>query len=324
MKKSIGEIIKYLRQSNNLSQKDIADALNMSISAISQYETGKRSLSVNEINLFADYFNVSTDYLLGREEINTGDLLEKKLKLSYEITLTHKEHSPIIEKVMMLLFYISTIVLLFFPTSKFLFWFAIITQFSFIVYMISRQFVGGNNYKKTFTIPDDVSVYYEYKNSNYEFSRLDQIRKVILFLMVGVSIAIIVLSIKIFAMDEIKNNYILLLLLTYTNNLSVFIEAIYSIKKITFYKKIDYFKFSNYLKRTLSQFLAITSYLLLIIFLLIFLQNGINTTMVIIFGLFLVANQLLAYIYASFLKYVLNSYTLKAMLNDTLEVKELS
>ncbi len=40
--------------------------LNMSQNTISRYETGEREADYKTLILFADYFNVSVDYLLGR------------------------------------------------------------------------------------------------------------------------------------------------------------------------------------------------------------------------------------------------------------------
>lgn len=42
--------------------------LNMSQNTISRYETGERQADYKTLILFADYFNVSIDYLLGRTE----------------------------------------------------------------------------------------------------------------------------------------------------------------------------------------------------------------------------------------------------------------
>lgn len=42
--------------------------LNMNQNSISRYETGLREADYNTLILFADYFDVSLDYLLGRTE----------------------------------------------------------------------------------------------------------------------------------------------------------------------------------------------------------------------------------------------------------------
>lgn len=42
--------------------------LSMSQNTISRYETGEREADYKTLILFADYFNVSIDYLLGRTD----------------------------------------------------------------------------------------------------------------------------------------------------------------------------------------------------------------------------------------------------------------
>ena len=43
--------------------------LNMAQNTLSRYETGKREADYKTLILFADYFDVSLDYLLGRTDI---------------------------------------------------------------------------------------------------------------------------------------------------------------------------------------------------------------------------------------------------------------
>lgn len=60
--------LKKLREEKSIRQEDLATILNISRQAISNYEQGTR-LPKDEKILFliADYFNVSIDYLLGRD-----------------------------------------------------------------------------------------------------------------------------------------------------------------------------------------------------------------------------------------------------------------
>jgi len=62
------QIIRNLRIKNKLSSKEFSKILNISESAISLYENGKRTPSISLIIKMADYFNVSTDYILGVTE----------------------------------------------------------------------------------------------------------------------------------------------------------------------------------------------------------------------------------------------------------------
>lgn len=64
----LGTRIKILRESAGLSQIAFAKSLNISNSALSQYESGARVPSDATKIKIADHFNVSLDYLMGRTE----------------------------------------------------------------------------------------------------------------------------------------------------------------------------------------------------------------------------------------------------------------
>jgi len=61
----LSEKIKILREGRNLSQKELAEAIGVSDVMISLYEQGKKKPSLSTIVKLAEYFNVTTDYLLG-------------------------------------------------------------------------------------------------------------------------------------------------------------------------------------------------------------------------------------------------------------------
>ena len=72
--------LKLLREEKKLIQKDIAKLLNVSIPAVNQYESGKRDMSTETVIKLAEYFNVSTDYLLGKTDIrNPGKQIDDVL-----------------------------------------------------------------------------------------------------------------------------------------------------------------------------------------------------------------------------------------------------
>lgn len=79
--------LKELRKEANLTQKQVAEHFNISQSAYAQWETGKLNPKKETIQMFADFFNVSTDYLLGKTDIKNSsdideDALEQSLKKS--------------------------------------------------------------------------------------------------------------------------------------------------------------------------------------------------------------------------------------------------
>lgn len=61
--------LKKIRKLKNITIKELANALNLAESTISLYENGKREPDFNTLSKISDYFNVSIDYLLGKEEL---------------------------------------------------------------------------------------------------------------------------------------------------------------------------------------------------------------------------------------------------------------
>jgi transcriptional regulator with XRE-family HTH domain len=60
--------IKELRKIKRINQEDLCNILNVTRQNISRYENGIIPLTESTILLLADYFNVTTDYLLGRSD----------------------------------------------------------------------------------------------------------------------------------------------------------------------------------------------------------------------------------------------------------------
>ncbi len=69
--------LKKLRTEKNLTQKELGEKINLNGSTISFYERGKRIPDYKTLNQLADFFNVSTDYLIGR--MNTRNHRTKKI-----------------------------------------------------------------------------------------------------------------------------------------------------------------------------------------------------------------------------------------------------
>ncbi len=66
--KIFAQRLKSLRKEIGLSQEALAKKLNLDKSTIAKYETEKISPSIEMLIIFAKFFKVSTDYLLGLEE----------------------------------------------------------------------------------------------------------------------------------------------------------------------------------------------------------------------------------------------------------------
>ena len=60
--------LKKLRKERNISQLKLALDLNMNQNAVSRYENMEREADYETLVKFADYFNVSLDYLFGRTD----------------------------------------------------------------------------------------------------------------------------------------------------------------------------------------------------------------------------------------------------------------
>ncbi len=96
--------LKELRENKNLLQKDLAKILNKTVACISLWEKEKTEPSIADLCAIANYFGVTIDSLLGRENEITGiveiegEILsedEKQLLIVYR-TLNSKNKSQTI------------------------------------------------------------------------------------------------------------------------------------------------------------------------------------------------------------------------------------
>lgn len=90
-----GAIIRDLRIKNKISAKELSKILKISESSISLYESGKRTPSLSLIVKIADYFNVSTDYLLGviEKQQECDNIIGKDLSMIIENIVYFLENS---------------------------------------------------------------------------------------------------------------------------------------------------------------------------------------------------------------------------------------
>lgn len=70
---TFAEIIQDLRMSKNKKRQEVADSIGISRASLEYYEKGKRKPDIEVLAKFADYYNVSADYLLGRTNAKTND-----------------------------------------------------------------------------------------------------------------------------------------------------------------------------------------------------------------------------------------------------------
>lgn len=94
---NISEILRNLREDKDLKQIDLANLLCITQQAYSNYENAKSEIPLNHLIKLAEFYNVSTDFLLGRvsykhnlsslnklllNTITYGELLNKISKLN--------------------------------------------------------------------------------------------------------------------------------------------------------------------------------------------------------------------------------------------------
>lgn len=60
--------LKALREDLDIKQKTIAEFLHIKQNTYSQYENGQRQIPIDMLVLLAEYYNTSTDYILGLTE----------------------------------------------------------------------------------------------------------------------------------------------------------------------------------------------------------------------------------------------------------------
>lgn len=71
---NMGERLKDLRTKRNWTQKQVATRIGLAVSAVSSYELGTRYPSYDILIRLARLYNVSTDYLIGKEERRSIDI----------------------------------------------------------------------------------------------------------------------------------------------------------------------------------------------------------------------------------------------------------
>ena len=63
--------LKDLREDKDLMQKQIANIINTTQQQYSKYELGIRLIPIDKLDILADFYETSIDYILGRTNIKT-------------------------------------------------------------------------------------------------------------------------------------------------------------------------------------------------------------------------------------------------------------
>lgn len=81
----IKERLKKLREDEGIYQKDLADKLHITRATIASYETGKSLPSLDVVLKYANFFDCSTDYILGRtKERNLAITKDKEIEIVHD------------------------------------------------------------------------------------------------------------------------------------------------------------------------------------------------------------------------------------------------
>ena len=81
MDKQIGQRLREMRQNAKLSQARVAAVVGSRQSAVARFESGDAHVPSAVMVRYADYFDVSLDYIYGRTDNPQGKLYEHKPKI---------------------------------------------------------------------------------------------------------------------------------------------------------------------------------------------------------------------------------------------------
>ena len=78
------ERLKSLRKEQNLTQQKIAEKLNISRGSYAQWEAQRTQPSSKSLETLVNFFDVSTDYLLGNTDIKNQNQFDEDLEKSLD------------------------------------------------------------------------------------------------------------------------------------------------------------------------------------------------------------------------------------------------
>lgn len=79
--KEVAERLRHLRESVKLSQVKMSEVVGVKQSSLNRYELNQASPTFETLTCYADYFDVSMDYIFGRTDNPQGKLYEYKPKI---------------------------------------------------------------------------------------------------------------------------------------------------------------------------------------------------------------------------------------------------
>jgi transcriptional regulator with XRE-family HTH domain len=92
------ERLKILRLERGLSQQELSTKLNIPRTTISSWELGRRSPDIKMLEILADFFKVSIDYLVGKTDTRNPVQVDKVLKSIHNIIKNDDELADYLQK----------------------------------------------------------------------------------------------------------------------------------------------------------------------------------------------------------------------------------
>lgn len=96
---SFAKILKELRMEKGITQDQLSEKTGLSHACIALLEVEKRSPTAQTLNALADYFNVSTDYLLGRTDDSDDVMIRTNVneqpKDQKELNILYQSLAPV-------------------------------------------------------------------------------------------------------------------------------------------------------------------------------------------------------------------------------------
>jgi transcriptional regulator with XRE-family HTH domain len=86
--------LKQLRKEKNINQDVLAKILGIEVAGISKLETGRVPLKDEYIIKLSEYFNVSSDYLLGKSDIRKPETQNEDLLDLAKVGFTKDNYNP--------------------------------------------------------------------------------------------------------------------------------------------------------------------------------------------------------------------------------------
>lgn len=87
MSQNLGDKLRELRETFDFTQGQVAYKLGISVGTLSHWELGRRKPSYDDIAKLAEFFNVTSDYLLGMTTVPDGEVYSRAEIMKHKVTV---------------------------------------------------------------------------------------------------------------------------------------------------------------------------------------------------------------------------------------------